>query len=247
MLLKNKTAVITGCNRGIGFSILELFSKNGANIIACVRKYDLEFEKKIKTVSSKYKNKIDLVYFNLENEQEIEKGFLDIKNLNIKIDILINNAGINQMSLFQMTSLEKFKAVFQINFFSVISFTQKILKLLSKNSYSKIINISSNAAQLNSPGRAAYAPSKAALISFTKVLSKEVGNTKICVNAIAPGLVNTDMMKDTSPKIIDEILTNTPLKKVAEPEDVANSALFLASSLSNHVTGEIVFVTGGYE
>jgi|TARA_B110000483_G_C18155873_1_gene527385 3-oxoacyl-[acyl-carrier protein] reductase len=247
MLLKNKTAVITGCNRGIGFSILELFSKNGANIIACVRKYDLELEKKIKTVSSKYKNKIDLVYFNLENEQEIEKGFLDIKNLNIKIDILINNAGINQMSLFQMTSLEKFKSVFQINFFSVISFTQKILKLLSKNSYSKIINISSNAAQLNSPGRAAYAPSKAALISFTKVLSKEVGNTKICVNAIAPGLVNTDMMKDTSPKIIDEILTNTPLKKVAEPEDVANSALFLASSLSNHVTGEIVFVTGGYE
>jgi 3-oxoacyl-[acyl-carrier protein] reductase len=128
-----------------------------------------------------------------------------------------------------------------------MSFTQKILKLISKNSFSKIINISSNAAQLNSPGRAAYAPSKAALISFTKVLSKELGNVKICVNAIAPGLVNTDMMKNTPPKILDEILNSTPLKKAAEPEDVANSALFLASDLSNHITGEIVFVTGGYE
>jgi len=247
MLLKNKTAVITGCNRGIGLSILELFSENGANIIACVRKYDLEFEYKIKTIAKKYKNKIDIFYFNLENEDEIEKAFSSIKDLNVKIDILVNNAGINQVSLFQMTSLEKFKSVFQVNFFSVISFTQKILKLLSKNTYSKIINISSNAATLNSPGRSAYASSKAAIISFTKVLSKEVGSSKICVNAIAPGLVNTDMMKNTSQKVIEEILVNTPLKKSAEPENVADTALFLASNLSNHVTGETIFVTGGYE
>ena len=92
----------------------------------------------------------------------------------------------------------------------------------------------------------AYASSKAALISFTKVLSKELGNTKICVNAIVPGLVETDMMKNTSEKNKDEILNNT-LLKAASPEDVANAALFLSSNSSNHITGETIFVTGGYE
>ena len=209
MLLKNKTAVITGCNRGIGFSILELFSKNGANIVACIRKKDEDFENKVNQLSKQYKNTIDIILLNLEHEKEIEKAFNEIKNLNVKIDILINNAGINQISLFQMTPLEKIRSVFQINFFAAVSFTQKILKLITKNNYSKIINISSNAAKLNSAGRSAYASSKAALISFTKVLSKELGNTKICVNAIAPGLVETDMMKNTSEKIKDEILNNT--------------------------------------
>lgn len=247
MLLKNKTAVITGCNRGIGFSILELFSKNGANIVACIRKKDEDFENKVNQLSKQYKNTIDIILLNLEHEKEIEKAFNEIKNLNVKIDILINNAGINQISLFQMTPLEKIRSVFEINFFSAVSFTQKILKLITKNNYSKIINISSNAAKLNSAGRSAYASSKAALISFTKVLSKELGNTKICVNAIAPGLVETDMMKNTSEKIKDEILNNTPLKKAASPEDVANAALFLSSNSSNHITGETIFVTGGYE
>lgn len=245
MLLKNKTAVITGCNRGIGLSILEIFSKNGANVIACVRENNNDFKKKIEDLSKINKNIIHIVCFDLEKEQEIEKGFLEIKKIHPKIDILVNNAGINHMSLFQMTPLKTFKSIFDINFFSVISFTQKILKILSKNNNSKIINISSNAATLCSPGRSSYASSKAALIAFTKVLSKELGNFKICVNAIAPGLVNTDMMKETPENVVTEALKNTALKKAAEPEDVANTALYLASSLSDHVTGETIYVTGG--
>jgi len=245
MLLKDKTAVITGCNRGIGFSILESFSKNGANIIACVREADSNFKKKIEDLSKEHKNKIDIICFDLEKEEEITKGFLEIKKIYSKIDILVNNAGINQMSLFQMTTLKTIKTVFDVNFFSIISFTQKILKILSKNSNAKIINISSNAAKLCSAGRSGYAPSKAALIAFTKVLSKELGNYKICVNAIAPGLVNTDMMKETPENVVNDALKNTPLKKAAEPEDVANTALYLASNLSNHVTGETIYITGG--
>ena len=245
MLLKNKTAVITGCNRGIGLSILEIFSKNGANIIACVREKNIDFEKKIKNLSKINKNKIHIICFDLEKEQEIDKGFLEIKKIYTKVDILVNNAGVNQMSLFQMTPLNIFKSVFDINFFSAVSFTQKILKILSKNNNSKIINISSNAATLCSPGRSSYASSKAALIAFTKVLSKELGGFKICVNAIAPGLVNTNMMKETPENVVTEALKNTALKKAAEPEDIANTALYLASSLSDHVTGETIYVTGG--
>ena len=245
MILKDKTAVITGCNRGIGFSILEIFSKNGANIIACVRKNNDTFSKQVVKISEKYSNKIEIVVFDLDNEKEIEEGFLTIKNLTKKIDILVNNAGINQMSLFQMTPLRIFRSVFETNFFSVVNLTQKMLKLIVKNSNSKIINISSNAATLSDAGRSAYAPSKAALISFTKVLSKEMGNYKISVNAIAPGLVNTDMMKNTPQKVVDEALKNTPLNKAADPEDVAKVVLFLASDDSNHINGETLFVTGG--
>ena len=116
------------------------------------------------------------------------------------------------MSLFQMTTIKTFRAVFEINFFSVVNFTQKILKLIKKNNFSKIINISSNAASLSDPGRSAYAPSKSALISLTEILSKELSNYKINVNAIAPGLVNTDMMKNTPQKVIDEALKKYSFK-----------------------------------
>ena len=245
MLLKDKKAVITGCNRGIGFALLEVFSKHGAQIIACIRKDDQDFRRKVKEISQKNNNIIEIVCFDLEKENEIEKGFQQIKTIFPKIDILINNAGINQISLFQMTTLKTIKHVFEVNFFSVVSFTQKILKILSKNTNSKIINISSNAAELCSPGRSGYSPSKAALIAFTKVLSKELGNYQISVNAVAPGLVNTDMMKQTPENVVKETLEKTPLKKAAEPTDVANTVLYLASDLSNHVSGETIYITGG--
>ena len=245
MLLKDKTAVVTGCNRGIGLSILEIFSKNGANVIACVRKKNDNFSQQVSKISEKYSNKIDIVTFDLENEKEIDEGILKIKDITNQINILVNNAGINQMSLFQMTPLKVFRSVFETNFFSIINLTQKLLKIMSKENNSKIINISSNAARLSDAGRSAYAPSKSALISLTEVLSKELGRANINVNAIAPGLVKTDMMKNTPQKVLDEALKNTPLKKAAEPEDIAKIVLFLASNESNHISGETLFVTGG--
>ncbi len=245
MLLNNKTAVITGCNRGIGFSIMETFCKNGATVIACVRKINKDFEKNVENLIKKHGKKIHIVIFDLENEEELNNSLSTIKNLEQNIDILVNNAGINQISLFQMTTIKSFRKVFETNFFSIVNFTQKMLKIIKKNNFSKIINIASNAADLSDAGRSAYAPSKAALISLTKVLSKELGVNKINVNAVSPGLVNTDMMKDTPKKAIEEAISRTPLKKVAEPIDVAKTVLYLASDDSNHITGEIINVTGG--
>ena len=117
-MLKDKTAIITGSNRGIGFAILKKMSENGANIIACSRKKDESFEKKLEEISNKYKNKIKPIYFDLLNEKEIERAVKEIIDLNLNIEILVNNAGINQVSLFQMTSIQKIKEIFQINFFS---------------------------------------------------------------------------------------------------------------------------------
>lgn len=246
MLLKDKTAVITGCNRGIGLSILETYNKNGAKVIACVRKINDNFEKYINDLEKNNKNKIEIVEFDLADESEIEKGFLKIKKISQHVDILVNNAGVNQISLFQMTTLKSLRETFEINFFSTYSFTQKVLKLITKSKSGKIINISSNAATLCSPGRSGYASSKAAIIALTKVLSKELGRHKICVNALAPGLTDTEMKKQTSEKEVKEVIDHTPLNKLADPSDIANVSLFLASDLSNHVTGETIFVTGGY-
>ena len=247
MMLKNKVALITGSNRGLGLSILKKFSENGADIIACARNKNNEFEKLLFDISKKYQNKITPVYFDLTKENEITQGLEKINTLSNKIEIIVNNAGVNQVSLFQMTPINKIKEIFDINFFSHIALTQKLMKILIKNKKGSIINISSNAAEECDIGRAGYASSKAALIAFTKVLSKELGSFNIRVNAVAPGLTNTDMMeKGVSKKIIEEAINRVPLKRPAEPEEISNVVMFLASDLSSYVSGEVIFITGGY-
>jgi len=246
-MLKNKLALVTGANRGIGLSILKKFSENGANIIACTREKNEKFEELIFDISKTHKNKIIPIYFDLSKENEIEQGIKKINSLSNNVEIIVNNAGINQVSLFQMTPIEKIKEIFDINFFSHLRLTQKLMKIMIKNKKGSIINISSNAAQECDAGRVGYASSKAALVAFTKVLSKELGNFNIRVNAVAPGLTNTEMMKkDISEKIIEEAIKKTALKRPAEAEEISNTVMFLASDLSRYITGEVIFVTGGY-
>ena len=246
-MLKNKSALITGANRGIGFSILERIAENGANIIACARKQDDLFEKEISNISKKFNIKIKPIYFDLSNENEIEQGSKKIISLNWIIDIIVNNAGINHVALFQMTSIKKMREIFNINFFSQILLTQKLLNIMIKNKKGSIINISSNAAVECDAGRSGYSSSKAALIAWTKVLSKELGNFNIRVNAVSPGLTNTDMMKkDLSRKVIEDAIKRVPLKRAADPDEIAKVVLFLASDLSSYVNGEVISVTGGY-
>ena len=247
MILKNKLALVTGTNRGVGLSVLKKFSENGADVIACARRKNVKFEQLILNISKKYKNKITPVYFDLSQENEIEQGIKTINAISNKIEIIVNNAGINQVSLFQMTSIEKIKEIFDINFFSQLKLTQKLMKIMIKNKKGSIINISSNAAEECDAGRVGYASSKAALIAFTKVLSKELGSFNIRVNAIAPGLTNTKMMgKDVSRKVIEEAIKRVALKRPAEPEEISDVVVFLGSDLSSYISGEVIFVTGGY-
>ena len=166
---------------------------------------------------------------------------------NEKIDILVNNAGINHTALFLMTKIEKIREIFEVNFFSNLILTQKILKKMIKQKKGSIINIASNAAQESDSGRSGYAASKSALITLTKVLSKELGSLGIRVNAVAPGLTETRMMKDgLSDKILQETLNKIPLKRAANPEEIAKLVSFLGSDLSSYITGEVINITGGY-
>tara|TARA_B100000900_G_scaffold238429_1_gene202548 strand:- start:584 stop:1327 length:744 start_codon:yes stop_codon:yes gene_type:complete len=246
MLLANKTAVVTGANRGIGQSIIDLFSKNGANIFACSREVNDKFSQFIKLTEQKYKNKIIPLELDLSNIDSIKSAFAKIKEENLEIDILINNAATIHTALFNMTSIDKLKEIFEINFFSQTLFTQYISKLMIKNNSGSIVYMSSSSAIDSNEGRSAYSASKAAIISQAKTLSRELGRHNIRVNAIAPGLTKTDMMyENTSKEIIDQFKNNISLNRYAEKIEVANVALFLSSELSSYINGQTIRVDGG--
>ena len=243
-MLKNKTAVITGCSKGIGKACLDLFLENNATVIACLRNKDNNLYSEI---NKKHKKKIKFYYFDLENIEEVKATAKDITKDFDKIDVLVNNAGAIQTSLFQMTKIEDMKKLFEINFFSQLAFTQIIIKKMIKLKNGSIINISTNAALEPFPGRISYSASKSALISASRVLSKELGPFNIRVNCLAPGLTETELMnKSHNAKIIHETKLKTSLQKIASPLEIANVILFLASSQSSHITGEVIRVDGGF-
>ncbi len=246
MLLKKKTAVITGCNRGIGKKILELFSENGATIFACVRKNDDNFQKLVYELKTKNNTNIFPVELDLNSDESVEKSAQMILKSDQTIDILINNAGIIHNSLFQMTTIENLKKIFQINYFSLTKFTQYILKSIIKKKGGSIVYIASTSALDNTIGRNAYSSTKAAIISQAHTLSREVGKFNIRVNSVSPGLTDTEMMsKNTPEKILKDIVSNLSLKRVANPEEIAKVVLFLSSDLSSYVTGQNIRVDGG--
>jgi len=246
MLLKNKTAVITGCSRGIGKQIVKTFSEHGANIYACIRNNNSDFKKFLDETEKKNKNTIIPVELDLDSTSSIEAAGKLIINGDSKIDILINNAGIIDNSLFQMTTIKTLKKLFEINYFSLTHFTQIILKSIIKNKKGSIIYISSTSGLDNVTGRNGYSSTKAAIISQAQTLSREVGRNNIRVNTIAPGLTETEMMRsNTSEKVINEVVSSLSLKRIGSTEEIANVALFLSSELSNYITGQTLRVDGG--
>ena len=244
--LKKKIVFITGSNKGLGKNFLEHYAINGSEIISCSRQENKNHEDFCDYLIKKHNVKIHRYYFDLENVSELSKNLQIIISSFSKIDILINNAGINFTSLLEMTSLEKLKKIYDVNFFSSFLITQKLLRLLKKSNSASIINISSTASIENNIGRFAYSSSKALLNVFTKTLSKEVGRFQIRVNAVAPGLTNTDMMTSTtSEKIINETIKRIPLSRIAKQEEITNLVLFLGSETSSYINGQVISIDGG--
>ena len=246
MLLKNKNAVITGCNSGIGKEIVRVFAENGANIWACVRRESGTFSKYINNLEQKHSVSINPVYFDLSDEEQIKTGVKTIKETKEPVDILVNNAGAIFTALFQMTSMQKLKEMFEINYFSQMLLTQYISRIMMRQKSGSIINLSSSAAIEGNEGRTGYASAKAAMITSTKVLAKELAPYNIRVNAVAPGLTQTEMMESSTPEdALKETLNRICMKRVGQPEEIANSVLFLASDLSSYMTSQVLRVDGG--
>lgn len=247
MNLDNKVVLITGSTRGIGNSIARLFLQNNAKVVICGSNID-----NAKKAVEEIKNELSIddshmmpVGLNMKDKESIKEVVNLVINQFGKIDILINNAGItSNVSLLDSTD-EQFEEMFEINFFGVVTLTREVVKYM-KDIGGSIINTSSMVGMYGGRNQSAYASSKFAINGLTKSLAKELGIYNIRVNAVAPGVVGTDMVKENvSEQMKQGLLRMTPLNRMAEPNDLAGAYLYLASDLSKFTTGTIIQVDGG--
>ncbi len=243
-MLKDCYAVITGCNRGIGKAILENFVQNGANIYAVVRKKEKEFEEEAKQLEQKYKVDITIYEADFRKEEQVLECAKNILKDKKQIDILVNNIGVAlPLNSVMMTKIETIKEVFEINFFSQLLFTQKIARNMMKKGGS-IIFVSSSAA-FDGGANVEYSASKAAINGEVRRLAMEFGRHHIRVNAVAPGLTDTDMANSLEKKDQEIALGMNIMGRKGKPEEIANVVTFLASNHSSFMTAQVLRVDGG--
>lgn len=244
-MLKGKTAIVTGSNRGIGLATIELFAKNGASIWACARKKTEEFEKKVKQIEEENGVKVTPVYFDITDDSATKSALKDIGKTINTIDILVNNAGISVEKLFYMTSIDTMRNIIETNFLSQIKISQFVSRYMIKQKFGSIINVASVAGVEREYGGIAYGSSKAAVIFSTKTMALELGRYGIRVNCVSPGFIATDMWANRNDEIRTKIMQETPLGRQGNPSEVANAILFLASDMSSYITGQNIVVDGG--
>lgn len=243
-LLKGKTVIITGASRGIGKGIAELFVKHGANIAFTYLSSEKKAQSLVKDLSlsgCKIKGyKSDASDFNAAQQlaDNVMEGFGSI-------DILVNNAGITKDGLIMRMSKEDFDSVMDVNMKSVFNMTKAVLPTMLKQRKGSIINMSSIVGVKGNAGQANYAASKAAINGFTKSTALELGSRNIRCNSIAPGFIETEMTKVLGEEVVQEWRAQVPLKREGTPDDIANTALFLASDMSAYITGQVINVCGG--
>ncbi|MNS38379.1 3-oxoacyl-[acyl-carrier-protein] reductase FabG [compost metagenome] len=245
-LLEGKTALITGGSRGIGEAIVLKFAEQGANIAFTY----LSSEERAKAIETKVaalgvqvkSYKSDAAQF-AEAEQLVNQVVKDFGN----IDICVNNAGISRDNLLLRVTEDQWDEVMQANLKSVFNLTKQVIRPMMKARSGSIINMSSVVGVQGNAGQSAYAASKAGIIGFTKSIAAELGSRNIRCNAIAPGFVETDMthyLKEGG-EGADKWLAKIPLTRFAKPEEIANTALFLASDMGGYITGQTINVCGG--
>ena len=249
MELEGKVAVVTGGSRGIGKSISIALSESGAAVAINYRK-DRQSAEETADEIRKLGGKVLLVPGNVSECGAAENIMKLVSQAFGRIDILENNAGIASRGRFvEKTDFEEWNRVLLTNLYSVFNTSKASLAYMRDAKQGNIINISSISASLLQAGHAPYAVSKAGIEAFTKVLAKEEGPNGIRVNAIAPGIVKTDMgdrlMKAMGEKLLQATIVNTPLRRIAHPIDISNLAVFLVSDKATFITGKIFHVDGG--
>lgn len=237
--------VITGSNRGIGKVMLKVFAEAGYNIWACARKHSVEFEEYLSDLSSENSVWIKPVYFEMGDESSLYDGVQAIFADKQPIDVLINNAGISTVGLLSRSNVDDIRNLFEVNYFSVLRMIQLVSKKMMIKRKGVIINMASLAGIEPQPGKIAYGSSKAAIIMMTKCLAKELGPVGIRVNAIAPGPIETEMIHQYNDELLKRLETESSLRRLGKPEEIAQTALFLASDKSSYINGEIIKVDGG--
>lgn len=244
-LLNGQVALITGGTAGIGKAIAITFAKQGATVIVCGTNEERgqQVIEEIRQLGTT--NQSLFMPLNVTDKQQVQETVQQVLKTFGKVDILVNNAGITRDQLLMKMTEEEWDAVMDTNVKGVFHLCHALVRSMLKAKKGKIINISSVIGLTGNIGQVNYAASKAAIMGFTKALAKELGSRHINVNCIAPGFIETKMIEGLSPEYKQELLKGIPLGCMGKPEDIANAALFLASSLSDYITGQVIPVDGG--
>lgn len=240
-MLDGKVAIITGATRGIGFATAKLFLENNAKV-AILGSKEESVNKALEKLDS-FKDKVIGFYPNLNDENEVADVFKKVAEKFGKIDILINNAGVSSSTPLENYSHQEFEKIINLNV-NAMFLCSKIAVAYMKDNGGVILNTSSMVSIYGQPSGCGYPTSKFAVNGLTKSLARELGKYKIRVNAVAPGVINTDMVSSLPKEVIEPIIAQIPLGRIGEPEDIANAFLYLASPMASFVTGEILSVDG---
>ena len=229
--MKRDTVLITGSSRGIGSAIAKALAKENYNIVINYKENEVEAKKVFEEIKTYNPN--------------VENMFNEIEKVFKSVDILINNAGIASVRFFQDITEEEWEDIFNVNVHGSYRCIKRAIPSMINNKYGKIIGISSIWGVTGGALEAHYSATKGAIISMNKALAKELGYSGITVNTVAPGGVDTDMLKDLPKESIDEYCSEFPLQRLAKPEEIANVVKFLISKEASYITGHVLNVNGG--
>lgn len=241
-MLKGKTAIVTGGSRGIGAAICKKFAEQGANI-ALLYAGNTQKAEETKAALQEMGVKAEAYQCNVADAEQVAAVCKQIIKDFGGADILVNNAGITKDKLVPMMKVPDFDRVVDTNLKGAFYMIKQLYPVFMKQKSGKIINISSVSGLMGNPGQTNYSASKAGLIGLTKSVAKELASRNVNCNAIAPGFVATDMTENLSEN--NALVDHIPMKRFAQPEDIANLALFLASDQSDYITGEVIRIDGG--
>ena len=244
MRFENQVAVVTGAGRGIGHAIAVRLAKEGARV-ASVSRTEANAQKTADEINAARADAAKAYAVDVADQAAVQKAAAQIFEDFGRVDILVNNAGVTRDGLSMRMSMEDWDTVLNTNLKGAFNFIQAVMRPMIKQRSGRIINISSIAGLIGNAGQANYAASKAGLIGLTKTLARELASRGITVNAVAPGLIETDMTTVLSEEIRQNILKNVPLGKLGEPEDIAGAVAYLASAEAKYITGQVLTVDGG--
>jgi 3-oxoacyl-[acyl-carrier protein] reductase len=246
MLLEGRNAIVTGGSQGIGAAASIELAREGANVCLTYRKHREEAETHAEEIRRLGRKALAL-QCDISRYAEAEKVVKQALEAFGRIDILVNNAGMNWDAVSWKMSEEQWDRVLEVNLKGYFNFTRHVAPLFKEQKYGKIINVSSINGLRGKFGQSNYSASKAGIIGYTKAVARELGAFNVNVNAVAPGLIETAMLRDseTRDKIVDLAIAEIVLKRLGQPEDLANVITFLASDKARHITGEVIKVDGG--